>query len=260
MIRNAYRFFSSAWTRHSIEVCTVGIILSLAISFHQPNVLSLLAAATSSLPTDKTVVFFNPSTTSPLSIGDTVDVDINVHAIVPINVFGATISFPQDSMEVIGISKSKSFLDLWTEETVIREDVGEVHFSGGTIQKGGLSGVATALTITLRAKKSGHVDLTFLNADVLANNGKGDFLENERRSISFEINRPILVLPTSSASEVESIGSTNREDGNVSLLDMSIFTIHLFGPYSIKYDVNRDGVLNLSDLSAFFGRIKNPTR
>ena len=259
MKRRFYTIFTNAWTRHSVVACVVVLMAGLAVTFQQQNVFTLLAAATSSLPSETTVVYFMPASTDPLSVGDTVDVDININALVPINVFGATISFPPDSLEVISISKAKSFLDLWTEETAIREDVGEVHFSGGTIRKGGLTGVATALTVTLRAKKAGLANLTFLNVDVLASNGNGDYVENGRRGISFEIREP-LEVPSPTSTDTDYVSSTSLEFSNVSLLDMSIFTMRLFGPYSIKYDLNRDGILNLSDLSVFFGRIKNPVK
>jgi hypothetical protein len=90
-----------------------------------------------------------------------------VNARVPINALGITIKYPQDLIEVVGVSKQKSFLDLWTEDTAIREEAGEVHFSGGTTAHGGLLGTSTAITLTIEAKKPGTATISFEDVEAL---------------------------------------------------------------------------------------------
>ena len=232
------------------------------IAGHGIIVFALLASGAMSLTGKQAVVYFAPEGPEKLQVGETIDIDVNVNASVPINAFGATLSFPQNLIEVVGISKEKSFLDLWTEETAIKEHEGQVHFSGGTLRKGGLTGVATAITITVRAKSAGEAQLQFDETQVLANNGKGEYIESEKRKLDLTIDDPMTADPsanTSGKDQTFSFADFNGT-GTVSLVDMSILTIHLFAPYDGKYDLNKDGILNLSDLSVFFVQMQKANR
>ena len=240
------------------------VVVSLVglFSYRGQDVIALLAAATSSIQNDSTVIFFSPSNNNSIRVGEVLAVDVNVNTATFINAVGVTILFPQDLVEVVGISKEKSFLDLWTEETKISEESGEVHFSGGTLREGGLGGVGTALTVTLRAKKSGDVVLSFSDVEIFKHDGLGETLPITQRALTFSIidaPSPASAAPRNVAVEIQNSHPADfNENGPASLLDMSILTLHLFGPYSPRYDLNRDGKLNLSDLSVFFTFMKVP--
>ena len=239
------------------------LFLGLTLSFKGPDVVALLASATSSLSGDPAILYFAPYQGGILHVGETAEVDVNVHARVPINAIGTTITFPEDTLEVVGISKAKSFLDLWTEETSIDEQRGRVHFSGGTLEKGGLTGVGVALTLTVRAKKSGSATLSFLNPQVLAHDGLGDAVETEVRTFSYTIleNPPPTVTYIDAAKESRSGPTADFDDsGAITLADMSNLAFHLLGGYNAQFDLNQDGRLNLSDLSIFFAQIQKDKR
>ena len=112
-----------------VVVLSVGAI---TLSSNGQNILSLLASAGSSLSPTPVIFYFTPYESKTLQIGDTTQINVNVKTAIPINAVGVTIKFPQDLLEIQGVSKEKSFLDLWTEDTSIHEDVGTIHFSGGT--------------------------------------------------------------------------------------------------------------------------------
>jgi Cohesin domain len=230
------------------------------LSYRGQDVVALLASATSSLQDEATIIYFSPSTHEAMLVGDSVDVDININAHTSINAVGITVQFPQESFEMTGISKSKSFLDLWTEETKISEESGEVHFSGGTLSDGGRIGLGTVLTLTLRAKKAGSATLSFKDAEIFKHDGRGETVPVTMRSLNFSIADIPSSAPAASREAVLEFKNTQPTDfnssGSASLLDMSILTLHLFGPYSPRYDLNKDGKLNLIDLSVFFTFMK----
>lgn len=256
------RFFSALLKQeilisHGLLIAVI-FGIGITLTLRRTDIVSLLASATSSISGDPAIMYFSPSQTTPLHIGETEEIDININARVPVNAIGATISFPPESLEVVGISKEKSFLDLWTEETSIQENDGHVHFSGGTLRKGGLTGVGTALTLTVRAKKSGNANISFSDAQVLAHNETGTYLETEHRSYTISIaNDAPREIFINAATITHSAPSADFDSsGAITLADMSNLAFHLLGGYDPLFDLNQDGRLNLSDLSIFFAQIQ----
>jgi dockerin type I repeat protein len=245
----------------------------VTLTFKGENILALLASATSSLSTAPAILYFTPYDSKTLQVGAMTSVDININALVPINAVGITIKFPQDMIEIVGVSKAKSFLNLWTEDTAIKEDTGEVHFSGGTTMKGGLTGSSTALTLTIEAKEPGQATLSFETVQVYASDGTGTSLTARTRSITFTIpaTTTSTTASTASASASGSGGASGATltasaaptppsadlngDGVVNLVDVSIMAIHILAPYDPRYDLNDDGSVNLSDLSILFSKM-----
>jgi len=242
-------------------ICGIG----LTFTFQGP-LGSLLAAATSSLTRSPAVMYFTPYGSSSLPTGDTTDIDININAKVPINAIGATIKYPAEVLEIVGVNKEKSFFDLWTEDTVIKEDSGEVHFSGGTTMLGGLTGTGTVLTLSVRAKKDsrgGDAKITVENLQVLASDGQGTTLDSSARSFSYTI----LQKTPETAPEASGAAPAPRPDiprapnadfdgnGSVTIVDMSILTVHMVMAYDPRYDLDTNGTIGLSDLSILFSRM-----
>ena len=239
-----------------------------AISFTLKGVdiLGLVAATTSSLIQAPVTLYLTPYDDQDLHVGETKKIDVTLNARTPINAVGATIKFPQDSMEVVGFSKEKSFFDLWTEETAINEDTGEIHFSGGTIKQGGIIGTGTVLTLTVRPKKTGDETLFFKDSQVYSNDGKGTQLDNDTRSLTFGVtSAPPPVMAATSPSPTNIVqpekplpkSADLNGDGFVNLIDMSIMIIHLMmAPYDQRYDLNVDGVVNISDLSILLSKVR----
>lgn len=241
---------------------------SLTLAFHA-SIASLLASATSSI-SGAPVVYFTPySASESLTVGDTVDVDFNLDTSVPVNAVGATIQFPPDKLEIVGISKEKSFLNLWTEDTVIKEDTGELHFSGGTTKTGGVTGTSTILTISVRALQPGNAVLSVENIQVLAADGKGSQLDADARTLSFTIAAPaasssapagggagVSAAPTPSGPERPSPDLNG--DGVVNLVDVSIMIIKMFMPYNARFDLDMNGSVGISDLSVLLSKMSSP--
>lgn len=247
-----------------------GIVLILILAFfavsvfsNRAAIFSLVASSASTTRTRDPIIFFAPRGADTLSIGETTDIDIRINTPLPVNAVGATIYFPTDMIDIIGVSKESSFLDLWTEETVIKEVLGEVRFSGGTLTKGGVTDIATILTLTVRAKKIGRAELSFKEAEIFAHDGKGLPLENERRSFTYTISEPKAEAPSaarpSAQNSIEEVyipsGDFNN-DGTTSFADVSILAIQLLASYNPRFDLDRDGTINLRDLSIIFAKAR----
>ena len=251
-----------------IALIAVGFIV---LTFQGANILSLLAVASSSLSRSPVVLYITPYENTSLQVGEIGKFDININATVPINALGITLKFPQDMLEVVGFSKEKSFINLWTEETAINEDTGELHFSGGTTARGGFIGTSTTLTISVRAKKAGLAQIFFENAQVYGNDGKGNLIDDETHAITLNIPQAIsaptgaaapspgTAIATPSALEPKSSplprSADFNGDGKINLIDMSILALHMFSAYDPQYDLNMDGTINVTDLSILFSRM-----
>ena len=229
------------------------------LTIQGPALVSLLASATSSLSSAPAVVFLTPYETTKLAPGEIADIDVNINARVPVNAVGATIAFPEDIFEVVGINEKKSFLDLWTEDTTIKEGAGELHFSGGTTQRGGLVGTGTVLTLSVRAKKIGEAKVYVKDLQVFAHDGKGTPLDSSIRSITYEVVLPegnpfvptgagILLQPNLPSPDF-------NNSGYITLVDFSMLSFQILSPYNPRFDLNADGTVGLTDLSILFTRM-----
>ncbi len=113
----------------------------------------------------------NPVSLSPGGIA-TLSIVLNSEG-VAINNADARIVFPADLLEVISISKGGSIFSLWVEEPVYSNVTGIITFNGGIPAPGFTGSYGTALSVVVKAKKTGQADLIFSDAAVRANDGLG---------------------------------------------------------------------------------------
>lgn len=246
-------------TSHGLLIALLaGAILTLSFN---GQISGLLASATSSLSEHPATVYFVPYGERDIAVGDVADIDVNLNAREPVNAIGATIIFPPEQFEIVGISKRRSFLDLWTEETVIRESAGSIRFSGGTTRPGGMTGTSTVITLSVRAKKPGAAQLSITDLQVLAHDGKGTALDTNARSLSYDIAYPSSGGSTPVTPSIEPGPAAPSADfdgsGRVTLVDISILTVRLVLPYDTRYDLDTNGSINLADISIAFSQMKN---
>ncbi len=248
---------------YGIALIILLAFIAVSLFSNRAAIFSLVASSASSTRLREPIIFFSPRGSDTLTMGETAQIDIRINAPLPINAVGATVHFFPEILEVVGVSKELSFLDLWTEETAIKEEFGEVHFSGGTLTKGGISEVATVLTLTVRAKKPGRAELSFTDAEIFAHDGKGVPLDTERRSFVYTIVEPaveeLVVARPAARPTIETLyipsGDFNN-DGTTSFADISILAIQLLASYNPRFDLDRDGTINLRDLSIIFSKVR----
>ncbi len=259
MIHRIVEFVHKIGILHAVAVLVLLTASTTVLINRSSSIVTLIAGSAASVG-NETVLYISPHSSTTLKVGETTDVDVRINTKTPINTVGATIKFPEDVLDIVGISKEHSFLDLWTEETTIKEKTGEIHFSGGTLAPGGLSGVGTLVTLTIKAKKSGEAQLLFKDAQIFAADGKGSEVQSNKRTFTFDI-------PESENEVVAASARMNDEtlvppsidfngDGKVNVVDLSIIAFQMIAPYNSKYDLDRDGASNLADLSIFFTRMQ----
>jgi len=228
------------------------------ITGHGVIVFALLASSALNFNGGTTTVFFMPQGSAKIPVGQSTSVDININTETAVNAVGATVKYPPDMVQIVSISKEKTFLDLWTEDTAIREDDGEIHFSGGTLKPGGLKGTGTILTISLKALKPGTVHIFFKDAEIYAHNGTGLVVDRDTRSISYEVTPPTTVSAPGGVSHQPQPFTPSSDlngDGRITLIDVSILTFRLLGSYDPRYDLDVNGEIGLSDISILLSKI-----
>ncbi len=224
---------------------------------HGVLVFALLATSVVTFNGGTTTLFFMPHANT-VRVGETVQVDVNVNTKTPINALGATIQFPPDKLQVVSISKERSFLDLWTEDTTIKEAEGQVHFSGGTFRQGGLAGTGTMLTLTLKALQAGPAKIAFEGAEVYAHDGTGLVVDRSLKTVELTVApQAPRVQPQADAPVATSPAPSPdlNGDGAVNLIDASIITYHFFRSYNPRYDLDVNGKVGLSDISVLFANM-----
>jgi hypothetical protein len=118
-------------------------------------------------------LYCSPSSSS-YAIGSTFSVSIYVSSVdQAMNAAASVISFPQDKLEVVSLSKSDTILNLWVQEPTFSNNAGTVIFEGIVSNPGFIGSAGKIITINFKGKATGSVLLTFSSGSVLANDGKG---------------------------------------------------------------------------------------
>lgn len=130
------------------------------------------------------------------NVGDTVNVKVYVGTNgISVNAIAAKIKFSSDILTLISTSKIGSVINLWAQEPSYSNSDGVVFFEGVTLN--GYSGNSgTALTLVFKAKKQGIANLSFNSASILANDGNGTEVLNNKNSVSILIKKSDEVVKT----------------------------------------------------------------
>ncbi len=105
-------------------------------------------------------------------VGKTFSVDLVVNNnIDAINAASALITFPQDTLSVVSISKTGSFISLWAEEPAFSNEKGTVTLEGVALNPGFNKATGKIITITFKALQEGNVSIVVKSGSVLANDG-----------------------------------------------------------------------------------------
>ncbi len=120
-----------------------------------------------------------------------------------INAANGTISFDNNLLEVVGISKGGSIFPFWTTQPSFSNSAGTVNFGGGLPPPPYKGNAGQIATITFKAKKAGKALVRFTSGAVLANDGKGTNILASMVSASY------VISPKSEAPKQSSKPKTN---------------------------------------------------
>jgi hypothetical protein len=186
------------------------------------------------------------SSVSAVATGDRFTIDVYAVAVVPVNAVSLSISFPDDTVEILSVDKGESVLTLWTDEP--RVDGNNVVLAGGTYRKG-FVGKHQIATITARAKSTGLATFTTNTATLLAGDGRGsevrtNISKNGQTAVSVKDGDKVAL----EAEGVVAIVTDLNNDGRVTLQDVSLF-LTKWGTFDPSADFNGDGNVSFNDFS-----------
>lgn len=135
------------------------------------------------------------------------------------NAASGIVSYPEDLLEVISLSKNQSQISLWVQEPSFSNSAGTVNFEGIVLNPGYTGAQGKVVTINFRVKAQGTAAVSFASGSVLANDGLGTEILTSKGGAQFTLApKPIpeAVLPSTDkevtvpASLVPKIDSTTH--------------------------------------------------
>tara|TARA_B100000745_G_C20135897_1_gene389339 strand:+ start:232 stop:966 length:735 start_codon:yes stop_codon:yes gene_type:complete len=190
--------------------------------------------------------------------------NVVAEANVPVNVFQGNIHFDSKILTVQSIEYNTSIADLWAEEPWYNNGDGTLTFIGGTTMPGGFTGTGELITINFSTKNTGKARIDLQESTILQHDGLGTQAQlTEPIDAIFTVTDQSLTpyrvgSGQSSAADVyilsQSISTDLNQDGQTSLIDVSIFMRYL-ATQNKKGDLNGDQIVGTRDLSILLDAI-----
>ena len=213
--------------RHHLERHRYKVVVGVPIVVLLASSLSFIRSAEE--------VYIVPDDSRFVAVGETVTLHIMAEADEPVNVIGATVAVPADTLTITNVSREDSIIDLWSEEPTV-DDEGRVHFSGGIVRPSGFLGSGMVLTLVVEPHSIGTATLTFDAVQMLAHDGTGMEVVSSTNPITLHIR------------EADTPSPDVNGDNVVNIFDFGIVSSRLFRSYEETYDLNQDGKITLADI------------
>ncbi len=131
----------------------------------------------------------------------TVSVSVNTQG-KTINNAEASISYPNDIVEVVSLGYGSSIFTLWAEVPSFSNSNGVISFNGG-IPNPGYTGSGGVMSVTFRAKKVGNASIALSGVAIRENDGLGTNIFSGQRNISIEVATKPVEPPKEKEDEAE---------------------------------------------------------
>lgn len=184
-------------------------------------------------------------------------VNVVVESSQSVNAFQGVIRFDDNLLQVNSIEYNTSIANLWVKEPWYSSGDGTISFAGGTTQPGGFVGTGSLLSVVFTPRSVGTVTVSLEEARLMEHNGFGtdaelapsidalfsvqNIEESAQEIGAVSISKQVTILD-------ETANLDLNGDGKVTVADISIFMVNIFGS-NPRYDFNNDGKVNLADLS-----------
>lgn len=119
------------------------------------------------------------------------------------NALSGVLNFDEERLQVTSLSKASSVVNLWVTEPEFSNLHGQVSFEGAILNPGFVGGAGTVLTVNFKAKASGSANLSFINGQVLANDGAGTSILKKLGQTTLIINKAEVVPVVEKEENVE---------------------------------------------------------
>ncbi len=198
-------------------------------------------------------------------ITEPIILDIYVITRIPFNALDVEFQFPNDQVEVTTIYFDETVIDVWVDKPSFSNSDGTVKLIGGTTRKGGVVGKSPIASVVLKPLKVGTVGIDVIHSLVLAHDGEGGDLQEAVVDTNFiirELEKPdqTTVVRNEERKEYRVVEYTPvktdlNNDGETTLLDLSMFLSN-YGKENVPAkDFNQDGKVNLRDMSIILSKI-----
>lgn len=177
-----------------------------------------------------------PEGTVFTTVADAVPIRLEVTTKSAVNAMGGTVTFAPQVLQADAVTRVGSIIDLWSEDPVIGNTAGEIHWSGGVINETASSVAGTVFTIQFHAAAVGKTRVQVTDGQILAKDGEGTNILSGTESVVVYVR-----LPGQPSPDI-------NKDGVLSISDINSLYLHTFGDYAEMYDLNQDQDLNWSDV------------
>lgn len=135
-------------------------------------------------------IYLSPSQKT-VNVGDNFSISVYVESSdQAMNAISFRLSFPNNLLKVINVSKSGSIINFWVQEPQIL--TGEVFAEGVVLNPGYQGNDGKILTINFKTLKEGTANLNFVSGSVLANDGQGTNILKNLKSATIQIKSQII--------------------------------------------------------------------
>jgi hypothetical protein len=188
------------------------------------------------------------SSQTSIEAGERFTLHVYARSHVPVNAVDITLAFDKNAVEVLEVDRGQSVLTLWTEDPIIKSN--QVILRGGTFRKGFL-GEHEIASIDLRALNTGLGTFEATDVALLAGDGSGTpvkVTKSQGASLNFFIYDENTDPETIAINVKVKIVTDINGDGKVTLSDISAF-MAAWNQKTTTYDFNSDGKMTFRDFS-----------
>jgi hypothetical protein len=121
------------------------------------------------------------------SVGKTFAVTVYVSSKDAINAASGVVSFPNDQLELVSLTKTGSIFNLWVAEPSFSQSAGTFSFEGIILNPGYTGTAGKIVWANFRIKAAGSAKLSFTSGAVLANDGEGTNILSGFGSATFNL-------------------------------------------------------------------------
>lgn len=171
-----------------------------------------------------------------VEVGDAVPVQLMVHTKSTVNAMGGTILFSPDVLQADAVTRQGSVIDLWSEDPLVNNQSGEIHWSGGIVNESEEPTNGQVFTIQFHAAHTGKTRVRVIDGQLLAKDGEGTNILSGTESALISVRAQGQPTPDV------------NNDGVLSISDINGLYLKTFNDYDARYDLNGDQRVSWSDV------------
>ncbi len=174
-------------------------------------------------------LYFPPLSENP-RMGRNFTVTLKVDSLAQkVTAINGELNYNDDKLQIIGISKVGSVINLWRQEPTLRNSSGKITFQGDVAGPGFIGNGGTVFSIIFKPKSSGVASMLWSSAEAFGDPGKKNNIISDLENLDFTIDK-------ATATGNQGVGNTILLIINITLLSVIGIAVshHLFRKFLIK--------------------------